>query len=83
MECEERDRLLGSYHRAVAEVFRASSVLSERAGKSSLDDYGVLLRERNRAKVRASQERSAYEQHITMHACEPVGDLRTNPSTKI
>jgi hypothetical protein len=40
-----------------------------------LEDYSLLLRERNRAKVKASQARSVYEQHIVRHACEVLADL--------
>jgi hypothetical protein len=72
MECEERDRLLIVYNDAVAEMFRAANNLSERAGRSSLDDYGVLLRERNRARVRANYARSVYDSHITRHVCSEI-----------
>jgi len=75
VESEERDQLRDAYDKAVAELFRASNILSELAGRSLLEDYNVLLRERDRAKARASQARSLYEQHIARHACEADEDL--------
>ena len=75
MECEERDRLRRAYNKAVAEVFRASNTLAELAGRSLLEDYNVLLRERDRARARGSQARSAYQEHIGRHACEAEEDL--------
>ena len=70
MDCEEKDRLLAEYNRAVEEMFRAANTLSEMAGRSSLNDYGVLLRERKRAKDRANHARSTYEAHLMTHTCD-------------
>ena len=74
MACGERDDLLRAYTNAVADMFRASNTLSEFAGKSLLKDYALLLRERDRAKVKATEARSVYEQHIARHACEVLAD---------
>ena len=69
MECEYCDRFLREYNSAVEEMFRASNTLSEMAGRTSLHDYGVLLHERDRARVRASHARSVYDEHIAKHDC--------------
>jgi hypothetical protein len=73
--CGERDELLRAYTYAVSDMFRASNTLSEFAGTSLLQDYALLLRERDRAKVKATEARSVYEQHIARHACEVSADL--------
>ena len=75
MVCGERDELLRAYTNAVTDMFRASNTLSEFAGTSLLEDYVLLLRERDRAKVKATEARSVYEQHIARHACEASPDL--------
>jgi hypothetical protein len=67
--------MLRAYNNAITEVFRASNTLSELAGKTLLEDYNVLLRERDRAKVKATEARSVYEQHIARHACEVLAVL--------
>ena len=67
--CEERDRLLREYYSAVVEVSQAVGKLADLAGTSSVADYGLLGREKDRAKARLKTARSAYERHVTEHGC--------------
>ena len=69
MECKERDRLLHEYNSAVQEVSRAVGELADLAGTSSADDYALLSREKDRAKARLKQARTAYERHVREHGC--------------
>jgi hypothetical protein len=52
--CGERDELPRAYTNAVTDMFWASNTLSEFAGAFLLEDYVLLLRERDRAKVKAT-----------------------------
>lgn len=69
MLCEEGDRLLHEYNAAVRGVSQAVGALADLAGTSPGSDYELLSRERDRAKARLKQARSAYERHITEHGC--------------
>jgi hypothetical protein len=69
VKCKERDRLLHEYNSAVLEVSRAVRVWADLAGTSAADDYLLLRREKDRAKVRLQSTRSAYERHVSEHGC--------------
>ena len=70
MWCEEKDRLFSEYNSATLESSRAVAKLAELAGTSSGPDYELLGREKDRAKERLKQARSAYEHHIAEHGCQ-------------
>lgn len=71
--CEERDRLFHEYNSGVLEVSQAVGALADLAGCASGSDYELLSHEKDRAKARLKNARSAYERHITEHGCgEPT-----------
>jgi hypothetical protein len=67
--CKERDRLLHEYSSAVQEVSRAVGEYVDLAGTSSASDYELLGCEKDRAKTRLKNARSAYERHVAEHGC--------------
>jgi hypothetical protein len=67
--CKERDRLLHEYNSAVQEVSRAVGEWADLTGTSSADDYALLNREKDRAKTRLKNARSADERHVAEHGC--------------
>ena len=65
MLCKERDRLLHEYNSAVQAVGEYVGL----AGTSSASNYELLGREKDRAKARLKNARSAYERHVAEHGC--------------
>ena len=67
--CEERNRLLDDYNKAVLNAAYAVSRLSDLAGTREPIAYGALIEETEHAKMRSESARRAYEKHITEHRC--------------
>lgn len=72
MLCRERLSLLREYNQAIRDCARATQNAAEMIGVACVDDFRVLIRERQRACARVARARHAYEDHLGKHGCDPV-----------
>ena len=67
--CEAKRTLLQKYDAATAAFAAAVSLLNEKIGTSSREEYEELRRAVDAARVKSEQGRLALEAHVAQHGC--------------
>lgn len=67
--CEAKRRLLDDYQAATEAFSRGLTVLNDRIGTSSRDEYDRLRRAVDDARLKSEEARLVLERHVADHAC--------------
>jgi hypothetical protein len=67
--CDEKNRLLRAYSFATSDFIRAVTVLHQRSGVMSKEDYEGIRRYADKTRELTEEARIALERHTAEHGC--------------